>query len=317
MPKVLRSPPPLAPPTPSQESPITNSKDASLNVTLRDKKRRAQTNSSTELAPVDTGLTHRRTENDLELQMEKFRKEIKSMIADLLSTQSLELKRITPTLMDIQQSNKHIEVSVDFLTSQNEELKKKIEQLDVQSKKDREYILLLEDKLEDMQRGSRKTSFEIKNVPKPNNETKDHLINMVLNLAKNTECNISVTDIRDIYRIKNRKDQINTAVIVETASTIMKNDLLQKCKLFNRKQREKLCAKHLGIMCKPDSPIYISEHLTPKGSRLFFLARDLAKSRGYKFCWTSYGHVYVRKDENSAIILIKNEGQVHTLVSEK
>lgn len=80
------------------------------------------------------------------------------MITDLLPTQSIERNKITPTLMDIQQSNKHIEDYVDFLTSQNEEQKKKIEHLDEQAKKDRKYILLLEHILEDMQRDSRKTS---------------------------------------------------------------------------------------------------------------------------------------------------------------
>lgn len=312
MPKVQRSPTSSAPLTPSQVPPIAPLMDAAMNITLRDNKRRAQSNTSIGVASVEV-----RKEHELEYQLEKFREEIKSMISDLMSTQSMELKRITPTLMDIQQSNRHIEESMNFLTAQNEELKRKIEQMEGQARKDGEYILLLEDRLEDSLRSYRKTSLEIKNVPKSNNETGDHLVNMVLNLAKITECKFSVTDIKDIYRIKTKKDQSYAPIIVETVSTLKKNDLLQKCKLLNSKRKEKLCAKHLGITHKPDSPVYISEHLTPKGSRLFFLARDLAKSRGYKFCWTRYGLVYVRKDENSAIILIRNEGQVHTLLSGK
>lgn len=270
-----------------------------------------------ELTSRSIRLTKRRREPDLEPQLEKLKEEMKLMITDLLSVQSTELKKISPTLIEIQQTNKHIEETVDFLTTQNEELKRKIEQLEGQAKKDREYIVLLEDKMENMQRSSCKTSLEIKNVPKSSNETKDHLIGMVLNLAKTTECNISVTDIRDIYRIKSKKDQSNTPIIVETSSTFKKIDLLQKCKLLNSKRKEKLCAKHLGLTNNPDSPVYISEQLTPKGSRLFFLARDLAKSRGYKFCWTSYGRVYVRKNENSAVILISDERQVHGLLSGK
>lgn len=91
-----------------------------MNITLRDNKRRAQSNTSIGVASVDV-----RKEHELEYQLEKFREEIKSMISDLMSTQSMELKRITPTLMDIQQSNRHIEESMNFLTAQNEELKKK------------------------------------------------------------------------------------------------------------------------------------------------------------------------------------------------
>ncbi|CAK1598136.1 unnamed protein product [Parnassius mnemosyne] len=87
-----------------------------------------------------------------------------------------------------------------------------------------------------------------------------------------------------------------------------------EAKSFNIKHKCKLCAKHLGFKTQEDTPIFLSEHLTPKGARLHFLARDLAKSKNYKFCWTAYGKVYVRENENSPIIMIRNESQVHQLL---
>lgn len=51
-------------------------------------------------------------------------------------------------------------------------------------------------------------------------------------------------------------------------------------------------------------------------ARLFFLARDLAKSKIYKYCWTSFGRVFVRKDDTSKIVCIQSEAQVHRLLQE-
>ncbi|KAL4718573.1 hypothetical protein ACJJTC_002772, partial [Scirpophaga incertulas] len=82
---------------------------------------------------------------------------------------------------------------------------------------------------------------------------------------------------------------------------------------FNVRNKSKLCAKHLGFRTDEDTPIFISEHLTRYASRLYFLARGLAKSKEYKYCWTAYGKIYVRKSDNSPIINITNEAQVQHL----
>ncbi|CAG9787728.1 unnamed protein product [Diatraea saccharalis] len=257
----------------------------------------------------------RKRDDDFFEEMDKFREEIKLMIHSMLAPQNTELSKISPTLIEIQQINKNIENSITFLTSQNKELQGKIEQYEIQAKRDREHITLLEDKIEELQRLDRKNNLEIKNVPKAKNETKDGLVNMVLSLSKNVGCELSKSDIKDIYRIKSKKEGPNNMpIIVETGSTLLKNDLLKSCKSFNVKHRGKLCAKNMGFTVNEDTPIFILEQLTAKGSRLFFLARDLVKTKSYKFCWTSFGRVFVRKNEQTPIILIKSESQVHHLL---
>lgn len=251
-------------------------------------------------------------------ELGSFKEEMKQTITALLSTQEAELKKITTVIMEIKETNSSIEKSMEFLAAQNTEFQKKIENLEGQSKKDREYIALLEDKVEDLQREHRKTNIEIKNIPKNNTkESKEDLINMVLCLSNTIGCNILKTDIKDIYRIQRKKDdKINAPVIVETSSTLLKTDILTHSKSFNIRNKEKLCAKHLGLTKNADSPIYVSEQLTAKAARLYFLARDLSKSKRYKFCWTAYGRVYVRKDEQSPIIAIRSESLVHSLLQE-
>lgn len=262
-------------------------------------------------------IIKRKRDCDCGEELETLREEIKAMFQSLMTSQENETKKIKPTLIEIQQTNKNIETSLAFLASQNEDLKKKVELLQLQAKKDRENITVLEDKIEELQRERRNKHFEMKNVPKTNEENKSSLINMVLTLSKNIGYSLARSDIKDIYRVKSAKvANKNTPIIVEMSSTLIKHDFLRTCKTFNAKKKEKLRAKHLGFTNNEDQPIFTSEQLTAKGSRLFFLARDLAKSRGYKFCWTNFGKVYVRKEENSTIIWIKNEAQIHNLLQE-
>lgn len=253
-------------------------------------------------------------EHGFEDDLNNFKTEIKSMITTLLSAQQDELKKITTVQLDIKQANNNIESCLAFLTTQNEELKKKLEHLEIQSRKDRDYIVTLEDKIEDLQRGSRKTNLEIKNMPKLTKESKEDLTNMVLCLSKSLNCETKKEDIRDIYRVQGKKEtNTNAPIVVELSSTILKTEILKMCKIFNMKHKEKLRAKHLGATKNEETTIFVSEQLTAKGARLHFVARDLAKTKGFKFCWTAYGRVYIRKDENSPIILVRNESQVHNL----
>lgn len=260
----------------------------------------------------------RRRETDLEPELNAFREDMKNMFLSLMAEQHEDLKKILPAITEIKKTNSNIESSINYLTEQNKELKKQIERLEIQSKQDRDYITLLEDKIEDLQRNSRKTNIEIKNVPKKLKEDKYDLIKMVAALSKTIGCSISNNDVKDIYRVqaKGKKDKSNTnpPIIVELTSTILRTEFLKMAKSFNIRHKEKLCAKHLGLTDDEYVPIYTSEQLTAKGTRLHFLARDLVKTRRYRFCWTAYGRVYVRKDENSPVIVIKNESQINFLL---
>ncbi|KAJ8704229.1 hypothetical protein PYW08_012953 [Mythimna loreyi] len=243
-----------------------------------------------------------------------FKEEIKSMITTLWKAQQQEIISIPATLKEIQQSNLNIENSISLLTAQNEELSRKIVQLEEKSKKERDHILLLEEKIENLQMGARKSNLEIKNVPRGPSETKEDLVQMVLCLSSTVGGTLSKTDIKDVYRVRGKKkESSNTAIVVELASTLIKTDILKLCKAFNTTKAYKLCAKHLGLRVGGDTPIFVSEQLTAKGARLHFLARDLIKAGKYKFCWTAYGRVYIRKSENTPIITVKSEAQVQQL----
>lgn len=256
----------------------------------------------------------RKRKESLTEDLSSFKEEMRCMISSMMETQLKEIRKNNDTLKEIQQTNRKIESAVEFLSAQNDEFRKKIEKLEIQSSEDKKCIMALEDKIEELLKNSRKSNLEIKNVPKKKDETKNDLIDIVVNLSKSIELPISKTDIKDVYRVRGKRDSTqNTPIIVETSSVLLKNDTLKMCKYFNTKYSEKLRAKHLGLRTSEETPVFISEQLTPKAARLFFLARELKKQKLYKYCWTSYGNVYLRMDDNTAVIQVINEAQVTQL----
>lgn len=264
---------------------------------------------------LSTRYKRKRNENTETDRFEIFQEEIRTLILSMFQAQEIEIKKINSNLNDIKTTNTNIETTISFLAAQNDELKKKIELLELKRNKDKEEITILEDKFENLQRECRKSNLEIKNVPKLADESRDRLIDMIITLAKTTGYVLSSSEIKDIYRVKGKdKTSSSPPIIVETSSPIVKTELLRSCKSYNIRHSHKLCAKHLGHKTREDTPIYVSEQLTSKGARLFFLARELTKSKSFKYCWTSYGRVYVRKNDNSPVITIRNEAQIQNLL---
>lgn len=269
-----------------------------------------------DLSPKYVSQRYKGGNNDwLKKQFSDFKEDIMKFMTTSLSKQEEDLKHVTTTLKQISQTNNNIETSIMYLTAQNEEFQKKIDFLQSQIKEHKSHIIFLENKIEEFENNTRKMNIMIKNVPKRNSETKQDLIDMVMCLSQSIDCKMSESDIKDIYRIRGRnsEQQNHTSVVIQTSSAILKTEILKKCKIFNVKNKSKLRCKHLGFGNHGEVPVFLSEHLTTKGSRLYFLARDLVRTQSYKFCWTAFGKVYVRKDETAPIITIRSEDQVQKL----
>lgn len=71
-------------------------------------------------------------------QFSDFKAEMRKLMTYFTTTQSTELNNLNSTLREIQQTNRNIEDSVEYLKSQNEEFKQQISLLQTQAKEDRE-----------------------------------------------------------------------------------------------------------------------------------------------------------------------------------
>lgn len=253
---------------------------------------------------VSSRIKRKRSEEiltDLAEFKTEFKSEIKDMITSWMAQQSDERTQITSSL-------KSIEESLTFLSTKYDDMCKKVELMEQERHKHKEYITILENKIENLMKLQRKCSFELKNVPRSENESKETLVSMVCNLSTSLKVDIHKNDIKDIYRTTMKGDK--KPIVVEMSTYFQKLNITTAAKKFNiYNNNNKLNTQNLGLKgtC---TPVFISDHLTPNGNRLYYLAREMCKTMNFKYCWTSVGEVLVRKNDTSPIIKLINEAQI-------
>ncbi|KAJ0170848.1 hypothetical protein K1T71_013620 [Dendrolimus kikuchii] len=229
---------------------------------------------------------------------------------DLLENHIKEVKGLNTTLNT---SCQEIEKSLNIMSDQMRSVETKIDLLESERKSMANHVLELEEKIDNLERNSVKTSIEIRNIPKFPQETKEMLYNMVQNLAQYLNINISKSDLRDVQRSLSKQDKKFSSVIVEFHNTFIMTTLLKEAKKHNKENiSSRLNSSHIGLS-PHNNPIYISEYLTAKSRRLFYMAREFAKKQNYAFCWCSKGRIYLRKELGSEYILIKHETRLEEL----
>lgn len=237
---------------------------------------------------------------------------IKQSFEALSKKQDQQFAELKSIVCSVKDQNNELTKTVELLSQKNDDFIKRIQQLEKEKSEDKKTILQLEDRLEKTEKWSRSSGIEIRNIPKMDQkpESKNDLCEIVKLLGKTLNMDIGTTDIRDIYRTHST-DSLQRPVIVEFTSTLLKENLLNAVKTFNKNKTkvDKLNTSHLNYK-QPIKPIYVSELLTQKIQRLFFNARNFQKNAGFKFCWTSRGSVYLRKDENMPQVRIDCEADL-------
>lgn len=276
----------------SSEPNLLNQTDTeSLNINLRQKRKRFDSDSGTQS------------------QLTSFMNDMKNMMLEFKKIQEEKIEKVYSTLDDIKKQNSDICSSIEFMSKTYESLNEKIRKLELDRQDNLQYIQSLEERVEGFDRGSRSSCIEIKNIPIQGSETKEHLLNMLINIGKKINLNILPHEVYDIYRIHNIKKNFETKpIIVKFTSVLIKEKIIDLYKKFN-KGGSFLTTESIHIK-GISKRIFISENLTNKMKRLFFLSRDFAKVNDYKYCWVSHGKIFVRKSDGGPLRQIKSESDL-------
>lgn len=227
--------------------------------------------------------------------------------------QSLE-QSFQASIKELKEQNEVISTSMELISKQYDDMTEELKRIEIEKKDQQKYIQSLEQRIDYLERKNTSNCIEIRGVPKDSaKETKDELVKIAKKTALALEIPMEERDIKDIYR-GNSKADANKPIVFEVSNSILKEKLLKSVKAFNDKKSKeaKLNTSHLQITGAP-RPIYISESLTPRVRKLFHLARGYAKENEYRFCWTTNGRVFLRKDEDLPHIRIDNETELHNL----
>lgn len=254
----------------------------------------------------------KRTRGDVqEVEMKTFMEEMRSMMAN----QEKKLKSLETTFKDsikeISIQNKDIKTSIEFISNMYEEMRMKLENCEQQQRKDRLYIKALEDRLDNVERGIRSSSLEVRNIPQKETENKDDLIKIVQNIGSVLNTPIDKSEIKELFRTKKRNSK-NSPIIVELTTVLKKEKIISSVKKYKQEKRDLIKTTQISVD-GPAVPIHISENLSFKMKRLHFLAREFARTNEYKYCWTSNGNIYIRKTDGQAAVRLNNETDLENL----
>lgn len=259
---------------------------------------------------VNTGRLMRKRENELSSFME----EMRDMFRIFADDQNRKMESLELSLAEIKDQSNEINQSISTLSAKYDELQKEIEYLRQERKENNTYIKLLENKIENFEKQTCVTKLEIRNVSKLKTETKDDLCNAIKKIGNSLNIHLQSADIKDVYRPFAKPGAPVKPIVVDFTSVLTKENFLKSLKKLST--QEKSTKLNSGIFGEtPQKPIYISECLTPKCRRLFFLARDFANSHSYTYCWTSYGKIYLRQKEGMPHIRIEEEADFAKLKS--
>lgn len=189
--------------------------------------------------------------------------------------------------------------TIKSLQSENDQLKIKMRDLNA--------------RVTHMEQLARETNVEIQCVPEHKTE---NLASIVKILGTVISRPIADSEILAIHRVPKVKPDSSRpkSIIVKLPSLRARDEILAAASNFNKKNKtNKLNSAHLGIN-GVNSPIYVSEHLTPENKALHAATRIRAKEVNYRFVWIRNGRILVRKDENTAhVLVIRNHDSLASL----
>ena len=192
------------------------------------------------------------------------------------------------------------DTSIKNLVKENQALKMETGSLKASSQRNQNW-------LNDLEQYGRRECLEIRGIPPSPQENTTDLICKVANLAG---VEISPADISTSHRIKPKADttKFPPAIVAKFVCCDTRDELYRaKGRLGG------FTTKDLELGRTSENAIYISESLTDTNRSLFKNALKVRKDLKFKFIWTNYGKVFLRKDEQSQAILIKSKQDLEHL----
>lgn len=228
-------------------------------------------------------------DKSLEDKLDKIFEKLDKRLQSIESKMDERLSKVENKCTIIEHENKKLKLSQEKINAELENLKVCVHTLEQQ-------------RLEN--------NIIIKGIPEDENEDAEDLsfkVDQVFcHLNKEFESH-QVTHTRRIgNKSTNNKSRLVIAKIVSSAhkETLMKG---LASKDINCSQFKK---SHDNLWGAAEEKIYLSDHLTPIMSSIFYQARLLKKKKIIKYAWTKLGNIYVKKDDNDRAFNIKSMQQL-------
>lgn len=249
---------------------------------------------------------------------------VSSALTEQLSTINSNLSNINSTLAKLTNENAIINNSLNETTKRLEVVENaissssvkqdlfeaKLQAIEANSPPTAELITQvnnLKSKVAIMDQQARMNNLEISGVPE---KAKEDLSTILCNIANYLGIQLSTTDINRINRTRpfNAVPGRPKNIVVNLKSRLLRDSILSAV----RAQRG---LKLMDIGFPSDKRrIYINEHLTPGNKLLYKNIKAKAQATQYQFVWIRDCKIFVRKNDTSPSILIKDMSDIQKMI---
>ena len=211
---------------------------------------------------------------------------------------------------EVMKSQKFISHKYDETQNEMTKQKEKIVNLEKENSYLNEIIRKLDIKVNDniiknneLSQYIRRIMVEINGIPQTNEENIDETLKLLFELMNASEL---YDDIDVAHRLSNKR---NSGIIIKFISRKSRDKFFNRRSLLKEKEVKDL-GDNFTDLDEAHKKIFINESLTKTNRNLLINARQRCKEYNYKFCWSTNGVIFVREDESSKVIKIKNDGDI-------
>lgn len=192
-----------------------------------------------------------------------------------------------------------VEEKLDNLTKDSKRHDEILNDLKEENRVLRSEIQRLNESREKQVQRERNNDIIIKGIPPAKD---DDLLWIFAEIMRALELDIPDIAVDSIFRTKS-----GGKIVVRLLRHIDKVDIIKRAK------QARLKGKDIGLISRPNENIFINESLSPNVAKVFFEARQLQKVFGIKFVWQKEGNVYMKRNENDAVLRVGSVEEVAEL----
>lgn len=241
--------------------------------------------------------------------------EIKNDLESKISNTHEEIKNTLKCDLDSIKCNlKSIEDKQNSLLSNHADLVQRVDVIEIDSKTNnqevrilKEQVLSLQSQINLQQQRDRIQNLEISGIPEKNNEQLNNILIAIANVAG---LNLSDQDIEFVTRVQPRTKIPGRPKLIIAK---MKSRLIRDSIISGVRAKKGLTTTDINFLGE-SKKIYVNEHLTPANKLLYKNTRQKASALKYQFTWIRDGKIFVRKDDTSPYILVKDMPDLDKLI---
>lgn len=233
------------------------------------------------------------------------REEIGGMLSTLNQNISTLADSVKEELTEMKESLKFFSTKYDDLVFELTASRDLVKNLQDENKRVSSAVVDLQTRLNQLEQYARNSNLEIQCVPENRNE---NLVSTIVQLGRVVGSDIKEEDIKNCTRIAklNSSNARPRSIVAEFNSPRARDIVLASVIKFNKSRpNDKLNTSNLG-MGGDRKQIYVVEHLSTANKALHAAARLKAKEKCYKYVWVRNGRIFMRKNDNTDCIFVRN-----------